>query len=80
MEINRRIRYKERLLQFNIISHYIPGTTNELTDALSRPKITHSSVARENEWKFLLVQDIVDLYYDKEEELYDRRNVKINYM
>jgi len=35
VEINRRINYKERLLQFNIISHYIPGTTNELAEATS---------------------------------------------
>jgi len=62
VEINRRLRYKERLLQFNIISHYIPGTTNNLADALSRPKISHFGV--NSQWKFQLANDIVEVYYN----------------
>jgi len=63
VEINRRLRYKERLLQFNIISHYIPGTTNNLADALSRPKISHFGI--NNQWKFQLAKDIAEIYYDQ---------------
>lgn len=37
LEISRRLRYKERLLQFNTIGGYIRGSTNTLADVLSRP-------------------------------------------
>jgi len=63
VEINRRLRYKERLLQFNIISHYIPGSTNSLADALSRPKISHFGTT--NQWKLELARELADVYYNQ---------------